>query len=207
MKLQNLSAGCRAPGYCCIKTDWLTSLLHFYNLWLLMFYNFGLRECRQSSEYFEIIILPIVQYLQFVSSLSLLGQRSDRENPIKTKFVLRPPVISVLILARIKLSFSPSSLVVYKERRAVRGGPAWLADCVTVTTRPPGHTGPRHIWPGQLRQADREVRKSSRDLRGIKYDAVFCGDRAGGNDAIMSLCFMIYLSLPLPPLPSHTFSV
>ena len=72
--------------------------------------------------------------------------------------VLRPPVISVLILVRIKLSFSPSSLVVYKESGAGRAA--------SLRYSHPGHpalsrTGPRHIWPGQDR--DREVRKSRGD--------------------------------------------
>ena len=130
---------------------------------------------------------------------------SDRD-----KTVLHPPVISVLILVGTKLMFSPSSLVVYKERGERCAGR--LADSVTVTPHSSlghrHHRGlPRQVWPGQhwtqpASQPDREVRKSAQ-ISEIKYDAVFVVDRAGGNDAIRSPCFMIATPPSSPPPLKH----
>ena len=80
---------------------------------------------------------------------------------MKTKFALRPPVISVLILVRIKLSFSPSSLVVYKESGA--GSPSRLTALQSPGHPASAHTGASSYLAGST-QADREVRKSRGDL-------------------------------------------
>lgn len=86
-------------------------------------------------------------------------------------------------------------------RRAVRVGPA---DCVTVTRGHPGysaHTGP--VRSGRVNWQTGKL-ESPAELRD-KIWCSFCWGRAGGIDAIISICFINSFSL-LSPHPSLLLS-